>query len=192
LLLAVQLLCCEEIVALVAIILATVVVIGVAMDRHAFKDLWSALAKAGASAAVIFLVFTAVPLAYQFFGPGRIIGPIQPLNFYVTDIVNVVVPNAYTALDPHFAVSLSGRWSPYIIENDAYIGLPLIAISAFTIAYWWRERWPRLVGLGTIAAFVWSLGPYLHFDGAAERAIGLPGALLVLLPVGGQHSARPL
>jgi dolichyl-phosphate beta-glucosyltransferase len=153
------------------------------MDRHAFSGLWARLVKGVACAAVVFLGLTAVPLGYQFFGPGRIIGPIQPLNDYVTDIVNVVVPNAYTALDPHFALSLSQRWSPYIIENDAYIGLPLIAIGGFAIAWWWRERWVRLVGLGTIAAFIWSLGPYLHFDGVSERAIGLPGAVLVLLPV---------
>jgi hypothetical protein len=182
-LVAVQLLCCEEIVALGAIAVGTVVVLGLLMDRHALKDLWVRLAKAGASAAIVFIVLTAVPLAYQFFGPGRIIGPIEPLNFYVTDIVNVVVPNAYAAVDPHFALDLSGRWSPYTIENDAYIGLPLIAIGVFTIAYWWRQRWVRLVGLGTIAAFIWSLGPYLHFDGVSERGIGLPGALLVLLPV---------
>ena len=180
---AVQLLCCEEIVALGAIVVGTVVVIGLVMDRHALKDLWARLAKAGASAAVVFVGLTAVPLAYQFFGPGRIIGPIEPLNYYVTDIVNVVVPNAYTALDPHFAVSLSERWPRYIIENDAYIGLPVIVIGVFTIACWWRERWVRLVGLGTIAALVWSLGPFLHFDGGSERAIGLPGAVLALLPV---------
>jgi hypothetical protein len=30
---------------------------------------------------------------------------------------------------------------------------------------------------------VWSLGPYLHFDGFSERAIGLPGTMLALLPV---------
>jgi hypothetical protein len=140
--------------------------------------------KAGASAAVVFVALTAVPLAYQFFGPGRIVGPIQPLNYYVTDVVNVVVPNAYAALDPHSALVLSERWSRYTIENDAYIGLPLLLIAVFTIARWWRDRWVRLVGLGTAAALVWSLGPYLHFDGVSERAIGLPSAVLAVLPVG--------
>ncbi len=111
------------------------------------------LAKAGASAAAVFLGLTALPLAYQFFGPGRILGPIEPLNYYVTDIVNVVVPNAYTALEPHFALSLSERWPRYTIEN-AHMGLPPIVIGVFTMTCWWRERWVRLVGLGTVAAFV--------------------------------------
>jgi hypothetical protein len=183
LLVAVELLCCEEIVALGAIAVGTVLVIGLLMDRHVLTNLWAALAKAGASAAVVFFVLTAVPLAYQFLGPGRITGPLQPLNYYVTDIVNVVVPNAYTALDPHFALSLSERWPRYTIENDAYIGLPLIVMAVFTVARWWRERWVRLIGLGTIAALVWSLGPFLHFNGGSEKAIGFPGAVLVLLPV---------
>ena len=120
----------------------------------------------------------------QFFGPGRIIGPIEARNVFVTDIVNVVVPNAYTALDPHFALNLSERWSGNTIESNAYIGIPLIVIGLFTVARWWREPWVTLVGLGTITALLWSLGPFLHFDGVSERAIGLPGVLLALVPVG--------
>jgi hypothetical protein len=86
-------------------------------------------------------------------------------------------------LDPHFALSLSERWSGDTIESDAYIGLPLIVMAVFTVAHWWRERWVRLIGLGTVAALVWSLGPFLHFDGISERAIGLPGVALALVPV---------
>ncbi len=80
-----------------------------------------------------------MPLAYQFFGPGRIIGPIQIRDVFVTDIVNVVVPNAYTALDPHFALNLSERWSGNTIESNAYIGIPLIVIGSLYVARWWRE-----------------------------------------------------
>ncbi len=70
LLVAVQLLCCEEFVALAAIVLGTVVVIGLLMDRHAMTSLWARSATAGAMAVVVFVGLTAAPLPYQFFGPG--------------------------------------------------------------------------------------------------------------------------
>ena len=160
--------------------------------RSIGEDLWARLAKAGASAAVVFVGLTAVPLAYQFFGPGRIIGPIEPLNYYVTDIVNVVVPNAYTALDPH-ALSLSERWSKYTIEDDAYIGLPPIVIGVFTMTCWWRERWVRLVGLGTVAAFVWSLSA-VHLASRRRLREGdrAPRSCPSSLTGSGQHCARSL
>jgi hypothetical protein len=183
LLVAVQLLLCEEIVALGGVMMGTVVAIGFLMDPHAFKGLKKHLAKACMSATVVLVALTAAPLAYQFFGPERIVGLIEPLNYFVTDLVNLVVPNAYTAFDPHFALRLSERWSAYVIENDAYIGIPLTVVAVFTIACWWRDRWVRLIGLATITAVVWSLGPFLHFDGMSERAIALPAMLLARLPI---------
>jgi hypothetical protein len=40
-----------------------------------------------------------------------------------------------------------------------------------------------VVALGTCAAVVWSLGPYLHVAGVTHHLVPLPGRLLALLPV---------
>jgi hypothetical protein len=178
----VELLCCEEILVLTAVIVATV---GVVLLASRQEWVWRNAAAVGRTAIVAggtFLAGASLPLGYQFFGPGRIVGPIQPPNFYVTDLENFVVPGSFSAFTPHIAAALAGGWTGDAIENDAYIGLPLLLFSILVVTRWRHDLWVVAVGVATIGAAVWSLGPNLHMGGRSYEMVPLPGRLLQMLP----------
>ena len=183
LLAVVQLLCYEEILVLTVVIVATVG-IGLALrcqewiTRNVFTIVRAAIVAVGT-----FLVGAALPLGYQFFGPGRIVGPIQPPNFYVTDLENFIVPGFFNAVTPHVASALANGWTGDAIENDAYIGVPLLLFSILVVTRWRHDPWVVGVGMATLGAGVWSLGPYLHVGGRIYEVVPLPGRLLQMLPV---------
>jgi len=182
-LVAVQLLCAEEIVALFAVAVGSTLVIAALMFPRAAKDRLLPTVKTLAVALAVFLVITAIPLGFQFLGPGRLVGTIQAPNTYVTDVVNLVIPGWATALQPNFATVLAGHWTGGVMENDAYIGIPLLLVSIYTVVRCWRDPWLRVIAVGTVVALVWSLGAYLHVDGVTHHLLPLPGRLLAYLPV---------
>ncbi len=179
----VQLLCCEEVLALAAVVLATVGVVLVLRHTEWVTRNVVALGRAAAAAGVTFLVGASLPLLYQFFGPGRVVGPIQPPNFYVTDLENFVLPGPFGAFMPHSVAVVTSVWTGYGIESDGYIGVPLLLLSIFVVMRWRRDPWVVAVGVATLGAAVWSLGPYLHIGGRTYAQIPLPGRLLEVLPV---------
>jgi hypothetical protein len=181
----VQLLCCEEVLALAAVILATVGVVLVLRHPQWVSRNAVAVGRAAVAACGTFLVGASVPLGYQFFGPGRVVGPIQRPNVYVTDLENFVLLGVFGAFTPHSMAVLSStsRWTGYGIESNGYIGVPLLLLSIFVVMRWRRDPWVGAVGVATVAAAVWSLGPYLHIAGRTYGRIPLPGRLLEVLPV---------
>jgi len=96
--------------------------------------------------------------------------------------VNLIVPNGSTVLAPPDSMHLASHWTGGTGEALAYIGIPLILLSLWTFLRWRRDRWLRVVGCGTAAALVWSLGPYLHIDGAIHPLLALPGRLFAYVP----------
>jgi hypothetical protein len=182
LLAAAQMLLSEEILGLSVIVIGTTVVIAGLLAPRSVRKRLVPLAKTLGIAALLFLVITGVPLVYQFLGPGRITGLFQPPNVYVTDAVNLVVPNGYTVLVPPLAGDLASHWTGGTGEALAYVGVPFILVSLWTFLRWHRDRWLLVVGCGTAAALVWSLGPYLHIDGVTHHLLPLPGRLFVSIP----------
>ncbi|MGA2283461.1 MAG: hypothetical protein ABSH07_07255 [Candidatus Dormibacteria bacterium] len=183
LLCAVQFFLTEEVLALFVVAVGTAVVIAAALFPRAAAQRALPLAQTLGVAVGLFLLLTAFPLAYQLFGPGRIVGPIQTPNTYVTDLVNLVVPTSATALSPPFTTGIVSQWTGFPIEADAYIGIPLLLVGLYTAVRWWGDRWLRIVALGACAAVIWSLGPYLHVAGVSHHVLPLPGRLLAHVPV---------
>jgi hypothetical protein len=183
LLMAVQLLLVEELLALCVVAVGSTVVIAALLFPRSLPQRVIPLAKTLGIAVLVFLVITGVPLTYQFFGPGRLVGAIQSPNVYVADAVNLIVPNGLNALAPQFTVNLANLWTAGRLESDSYIGIPLVLLSIWAFLRWRRDRWLRVVGCGTAAALVWSLGPYVHIDGVTHHLLPLPGRLLSDLPM---------
>jgi hypothetical protein len=159
---ALQLLTGEELLAVTLLVVA----IGAAL----LGRLPSYSLKAAGIALAVFISLAAYPLGFQFFGPQRVTGSLQPTDIYVSDLLAFVVPARFI----HFTGNST--------ENDAYIGLPLLVLF---VAGFRKRMW---LGLTTAAVAILSLGPHLHVNGTVTP-IPLPWALVAWLPLMG--SALP-
>lgn len=137
------------------------------------------------TAGVVATVLGSGPAAFALFGPGHlpVSAPFRGLGTYVADAANFVVPTSVMALGPaHFSSGITSRWSGGGPEWNAYLGLPLLAMVAWTALRWWSRPLVRLAALlGAITALL-SMGPRLHVDGAVT-GIPLPWRLVGRLPV---------
>jgi hypothetical protein len=165
---AAQLLTGEELLAMTLLIAA----IGAALVRPPLPY----VAKAAAAALAVFAVLAAYPLWFQFFGPQRASGSLQPPDVYVSDLVAFVLPSNLI----HFTGNRT--------ENDAYVGLPLLALFVAGLVMGWRRPAIRWLGSMTLIVAVLSLGPHLHVNGNVTP-IPLPWAAVAHLPL--MESALP-
>jgi len=179
---AAQLMTSEEVLAIVGVAAAVGLVTAGLLDR---PDVWSRLKPAlpvlGLAAAV-FLVAAALPLAVQFLGPQRVHGPLQPSNYYVSDLLNFLLPTHVQLIAPAAVTQISDHLAGYGSERTAYLGVPLIALLALLVRRSWRlpvVRWAALAG-GALALL--SLGDTLHVAGGDTR-MPLPWALTRAIPL---------
>jgi hypothetical protein len=178
---AAQLLTAEEVLAIVAVAAAVGLVTAGLLHREA---LWSrvrpALPVLGTAAAV-FLVLCAFPLAFQLFGPQRVHGSLQPSNYYVSDLLNFLLPTHVQLIAPSSVTRVSDHLAGFG-EQTAYLGLPLIALLALVVRRSWHlpvVRWAAIAG-GALALL--SLGDTLHVAGGDTR-VPLPWALTTDIPL---------
>jgi hypothetical protein len=134
------------------------------------------VAKAAGAAVVVFAILAAYPLGFQFFGPQRVSGSVQGPDIYVSDLLAFFLPSSLI----HFTGNVT--------ENDAYIGVPLLALFAAGLVLGWRMPRIRWIGLTALVVAVLSLGPHLHVDGNVTP-VWLPWAVVAGLPL--MESALP-
>jgi hypothetical protein len=139
-----------------------------------------ALAALGLAAAILFAV-ASIPVAFQFFGPQRVLGAVQIRNTYVSDLLGFVVPTAQQQFAPRAAVWLTESFSGYSSEWDAYLGFPLIALLAYVGVRFWPRPVVRIASTLLLVLAVLSLGATLHVAG-----------ITTVLPVGALALATPL
>ncbi len=173
---AAQLLTGEELLAMTLLIAA----IGVALLALLHRDEVAAslpyVAKATAAALGVFAVLAAYPLGFQFLGPQRASGSLQPPDVYVSDLLAFVVPSNLI----HFTGNNT--------ENGAYVGLPLLVLFSAGLVIGWSKPAIRWLGLMTLIVAVLSLGPHLHVNGNVTP-LPLPWAAVARLPL--MESALP-
>ncbi|HXD81091.1 MAG TPA: hypothetical protein VNU27_05875 [Candidatus Acidoferrum sp.] len=173
---ALQLLTGEELLAVTLLIAALGAALLALMHRDQVRSSLPYVAKAAVAALIVFIVLAAYPLGFQFFGPQRVFGSVQGPDVYVSDLLAFFLPSNLI----HFTGNVT--------ENDAYVGLPLLALFAAGLVLGWRMPRIRWVGLMTGLVAVFSLGPHLHVDGFVTP-IPLPWAIVAGLPLMG--SALP-
>jgi hypothetical protein len=188
-LVGVQMLLAEELVVLTAIgfvcaLIAAVIVCPVQV-RAKFKHAAVAVGVAAGTA----LLITAVPLYYQFFGPGAIPNGFPGTPRARADLASLVRPNILQYYKSHADVIANRGFG--VAEDTAYLGWPLIVL-ALGFAAWLiirRERFGIWWLLTTLFVVVLSLGSPIQVSG---RRIGPgPWALFRKLPlVGGALPVR--
>ena len=137
-------------------------------------------------AAVVTGAVVAYPVWFMEFGRQHFVGTVQPIsNPYRSDLLGPVVPTMLEHFDPSWLSSLGETITHEgIVQNDTYIGLPLLLLAAFVTLYLRHNPWINLSAALAAAAFVLSLGPKLVVDGH-QTSIPLPFALLAKLPLVG-------
>jgi hypothetical protein len=173
---ALQLLTGEELLAETLVVAVFGVAILALLHRDQLRESLPYVAKATGAALVMFAVLAAYPLGFQFFGPQRVSGNVQAPDVYVSDLLAFFLPSSLI----HFTGNVT--------ENDAYVGLPLLALFAAGLVMGWRVPRIRWIGLTALVVVVLSLGPHLHVNGNVTPIV-LPWAAVTLLPLLG--SALP-
>ena len=171
-----QLLTGEELLAMTLLLVAIGVVLLALLHRDMARAVLPYASKATGAALAVFAVLAAYPLGFQFLGPQRASGSLQPPDIYVSDLLAFVVPSKFI----HF----SGNTT----ENDAYVGLPLLVLFAIGLVIGWSRPAIRWLGLMALIVAVLSLGPHLHVNGYVTP-IPLPWAVIAHLPL--MESALP-
>jgi hypothetical protein len=173
---ALQLLTGEELLAVTLVIAALGVALLALRKREQMRASLPYVTKAATAALLVFAVLSAYPLGFQFLGPQRVSGSVQGPDVYVSDLLAFFLPSNLI----HFTGNVT--------ENDAYVGIPLLALFAAGLVLGWRTPRIRWIGLMALVVAVLSLGPHLHVDGIVTP-IGLPWAVIAGLPL--MSSALP-
>ncbi len=172
LLLALQMYISTEVAltATVALVLGLVLSLLLApTSRPGIKKLVAPLLGAYALTAILSL-----PLLYYAASNVRIAGFTPPEN-YTADLLNFVIPTHLQAVGGGWAHVFVRHFPGDVTEQDAFVGLPLLAIVAlFARASWRTARGRFLLAALALAAYL-SLGPKLIVDG--HRLIPLPTLL---------------
>lgn len=152
-----------------------------------------------ASAAVTFALVTAVPVAFQLFGPQRLHGTIQRPNLYVNDALSFFIPSKLFLVAPPSATALSRKFiTGNVLEDGAYVGVLLSVLLVFVAVRYWDRLEVRLATLGAVLIAILSMGITIHFAGRNTPipvvVLGLafpflrrylPGGLMLFLTIAG-------
>ncbi len=173
---AAQLLTGEELLAMTSLVAAIGAALLALMHRDQVRASLPYVAKATGAALGVFAVLAAYPLWFQFFGPQRAAGSLQPPDVYVSDLLAFIVPSNF--------FQFTGNRT----ENDAYVGLLLLVLFGVGLVMGWKRPAIRWLGVMTPTVAVLSLGPHLHVNGYVTP-VALPWAAIAHLPL--MDSALP-
>jgi hypothetical protein len=127
-----------------------------------------------------FAALLAAPLLWYALSDFRS-GTLNPPRLYVADLANTVVPTTLIQLGGSWAAGISAHFRGDIFEDDAYLGLPALAILALYGLGRRRAPGGRFLLAAFAIAAVAALGDRLHVDGHA--LFPLPWRLVIDLPV---------
>jgi hypothetical protein len=175
-----QLLTGEEVLAMEVVTGAVALIALCYVGRREISLRFPYVLRGSAVAAGLFVVLSAPFLAYQYFGPYQVQG-VHPAKAYVSDLFNFFVPTNTTQLSPAAALRVSANFTGNGVEQDAYIGIPLILfiIVALVLARRRPVTWVALTGAAGAALL--SMGPTAHVLGHVSHFY-LPDSLLARLP----------
>ncbi len=122
------------------------------------------------------------PYLYYFFARHSTETPIYSFypSYFSMDPLNLVVPTDVTLLGHGAVARLAATFTGNSSEQNAYLGLPVLAMVVLFGLSFWRTRVGRLLLLTLIIVCVAALGPVLHVAGTTT--VPLPWRLLLHVP----------
>jgi hypothetical protein len=103
---------------------------------------------------------------------------------YSSDLMNYAIPTPITRIGGGMFYNIASRFTGNYTEEGAYIGMPLLLISALSFREYIAYR--RRAGIALLAILllivVFSFGPYLHVNGVNTN-IHMPWAFFTHVPL---------
>ncbi len=103
---------------------------------------------------------------------------------FSSDLLNYIVPTPITRIDGGVFSSISSLFTGNYAEEGAYLGIPLLLVTAFSLRDYIAES--RKTGLALVVIFitvvVFSFGPYLHVNGVITN-IPMPWTFFAHIPL---------
>ncbi|MDB5084176.1 MAG: hypothetical protein JWN30_1062 [Bacilli bacterium] len=140
--------------------------------------------RTGVSAAVTITVLISPGIYLFFAGPFHFQSnlPLMPVDQFVTDLLNLVIPTNAQWLHNHATDQVTSQFTGGLSEQDAYLGLPALILLVWAATLLWRIRYARALCAGTLLIVILSMGSQLHLLGMSDQ-LQLPWSLLVHLPL---------
>ncbi|HTW06446.1 MAG TPA: hypothetical protein VME46_02995 [Acidimicrobiales bacterium] len=177
-----QLLTGEEVLSMELIAAAIGTVVLCAAGHRQARAHFPYAARSLGYGAATFAVLAAPFLAVQFAGPYRK-QDVHPYNAYVSDLLNFIVPTNVTKIAPAFALHISAHFTGNGSEDNAYIGIPMLAFALLSLFLARRRPVAWVAAAVALGSAIISMGPTLHFSGRVTRHGYLPDYLLQKLPI---------
>ena len=179
---------------LVMTLWAVVLALAYVLWRRPAVD-WARLARLGACAVAVVVIFTGYAAWTAVDGPEHVNGPVQSLSATAgqsTDPVGLVVPTlnqrftlGHTALGNTLVAARDPQWHlvlDSLIENGTYVGIPLLVALVAAVAVLRRRRVVQFSAVMGASALVISMGSRLHVAGH-RTPIRLPFIVFTHLPL---------
>lgn len=136
----------------------------------------------GAICLGVFLLPAGYFLFHQFTTSAHPEGLIQPLNVYVTDLSNFVIPGILQWIKNDTTIRIFQGYSGNASENTAYLSLPFVLVLILNVYFMRKNRTVRYFAVMTLLTGILSMGPMLHIF-SRNTGIPMPWALLQHLPL---------
>jgi len=131
-----QLFITEELLASEAVMTAVGIACLAVIHRGQIASRWRCAASSFSWALAVFIPVAAYPVWFQFFGPQVPTQLVVDRNFFVTDLLNIVLPSTAQGVEPSFARDIASHYAGNSGEWGGYIGIPMLAIVVWTA---WRH-----------------------------------------------------
>lgn len=175
------------------ILATTAIVAGIAAFYLIFLNIHEVRARSvhaltsGVIALCISVPMVIYPVWFMLRGTAHYTGPAQGfVNIFNADLLGPFIPTVAQLVAPKHLAAIGSSFvagQGDLSENGSYLGIPLIALTVYLVARFWRRLWPLYLSLVALTVFVFSLGPRLVVDGRLKHLpFNLPFEKLGHLP----------
>jgi len=133
-------------------------------------------------AILLVLMFVSPYLFYMMKGADDLPPAFNSALDYSADLLNFLVPTSMSRFTPAYLAPLALRFSGNVVEQGAYLGLPVIGLIVFYFATSLRSKMTIVLAVMMVVLVVSSLGPVLRVGGVSTH-IWLPWDLVMQLPL---------